>query len=294
MERRVLRWLEEIDDDLRERLARAGLIVSNKNKSIKELIDLYMEAEFPTMKPSTINTKQNYFRQAASRIDFNIAASSLSSSDVVALKLKLDQEFSEATRAGVLKALSRVYSWAQTLDYVSQNPFSAIPKGSFENKSREVFVSMETYNRLIAHCQDAELRVLLAFYRIGGMRLSEAFESKWEDVDCSEERLVVHLPKTERSGKAFRVIPLFNEIQVELKKLKSELTDAAELIIRKRRKKTTVYRVIEKLCKDAGVPVWERLIQNLPSKPRQRNIPRRSRRRGIRMDWSYGAYRSAT
>jgi len=224
---------------------------------------LYMEAEFPIMKPSTINTKQNYFRQAASRIDFNIAASSLSSSDVVALKLKLDQEFSEATRAGMLKALSRVYSWAQTLDYVSHNPFSAIPKGSFENKSREVFVSMETYNRLIAYCQDAELRVLLAFYRIGGMRLSEAFESKWEDVDWSEERLVVHSPKTERSGKAFRVIPLFNEIQVELKKLKSELADATGIIIRKRRKKTTVYRAIEKLCKDAGVPVWERLIQNL-------------------------------
>ena len=60
---------------------------------------------------------------------------------------------------------------------------------------------METYRRLIDGCDDAELRVLSAFYRIGGLRLGEAFEARWEDVDWRAERFTVRSPKTERGGK---------------------------------------------------------------------------------------------
>lgn len=261
--RRVQTWLENIDGDLRERLGRAGLIASNKNVSVGELIELYMEAESPEMKPTTIQTKRRYFRQASERLDFYRKATRISSGDVVALKASLDRDFSEATRAGILKAMSRVYSWAKNLKYVTQNPFAAISKGSFENKSREVFVSMETYNRLVAHCRDSEIRVLLSFYRVGGMRLGEAFEARWEDVDWDSERLTVRSPKTERAGKAFRVIPLFDEIRVELERLKSETSNATGFIIRKRREKTAIYRAVTKLCGELGIPVWERLIQNL-------------------------------
>ncbi len=261
--RRAAAWLESIDGDLRERLGRAGLVASNKNVSIGELVELYMEAESPSMKPTTIKTKRKYFQQASSRLDFYMKASRLCGADVIALKLKLDQDFAEATRAGILKALSRVYSWAKDLDYVSQNPFAAIPKGSFENKSREVLVPMETYYRLMENCADAELRVLLSFYRVGGMRLSEAFEARWEDVDWAAERFTVRSPKTERVGKAFRVIPLFEEIRTELEKLKSETQVFDGPIVRKHREKTSIYRAVTKLCNELGIPVWERLIQNL-------------------------------
>ena len=68
--RRAAAWLESIDGDLRERLGRAGLVASNKNVSIGELVELYMEAESPSMKPTTIATKRKYFQQASSRLDF--------------------------------------------------------------------------------------------------------------------------------------------------------------------------------------------------------------------------------
>ena len=40
LERRVLTWLQNIDDDLRERLGRAGLISADNNVSIGELGEL--------------------------------------------------------------------------------------------------------------------------------------------------------------------------------------------------------------------------------------------------------------
>lgn len=262
LERRVLTWLENIDDDLRERLGRAGLISADKNVSIGELIELYMEAESPSMKHETISGKRVRFRQSEQRLDFTQRASRLDVVDVVRFKARLDADFSEATRAGILKAMARVYSWGESLGYVSSNPFSQVPKGSFSNKKKETFVSQETYRRLIDGCDDAELRVLLALYRIGGLRLSEAFEARWEDVDWDAERFTVRSPKTERCGKDRRVIPLFSELRRELEALRLE-TRAKDFIVVKRRDKTGVYQAIKKLCADLGVPTWTRLVQNL-------------------------------
>lgn len=48
-----------VGGELRKRLGRAGLVASNKNVSIGELIELHMEAESPSTKPTTIKTKRN-------------------------------------------------------------------------------------------------------------------------------------------------------------------------------------------------------------------------------------------
>ena len=214
------------------------------------------------MKPNTIDGKRVRFRQSAQRLDFAQRASRLEVADVVRFKTKLDADFSEATRAGILKAMSRVYSWGESLGYVSNNPFSQVPKGSFSNKKKETFVTMETYRRLIDGCDDAELRVLLAFYRIGGLRLGEAFEARWEDVDWRAERFTVRSPKTERSGKDRRIIPLFPELRRELEALRSE-SRADDFIVVRRRDKQSVYNAIKNLCVALGIPVWARLVQNL-------------------------------
>ncbi len=119
LDRRVLAWLENIDDGLRERLGRAGLIATNKNVSIGESIELYMEAESPSMKPNTLDGKRVRFRQSAQRLDFARRASRLEVADVVPLEAKLDVDFSETT--------SRVYRGNELLAYVSNNPFSQQP-----------------------------------------------------------------------------------------------------------------------------------------------------------------------
>lgn len=123
---------------------------------------------------------------------------------------------------------------------------------------------METYRRLIDGCDDAELRVLSAFYRIGGLRLGEAFEARWEDVDWRAERFTVRSPKTERGGKDRRIIPLFPELRRELEALRSE-SRADDFIVVRRRDKQSVYNAIETLkslrrSRNTGLG---RLVQNL-------------------------------
>ncbi len=132
LERRVLTWLQNIDDDLRERLGRAGLVSADKNVSIGELVELYMEAESPSMKRETISGKRVRFRQSERRLDFTQRASRLDVADVVRFKARLDADFSEATRAGILKAMARVYSWGESLGYVSGNPFSGSERFVFQ------------------------------------------------------------------------------------------------------------------------------------------------------------------
>ncbi len=67
-------------------------------------------------------------------------------------------------------------------------------------------------------CENQTVRTLLALYRIGGLRPGEAFEATWEDVSW-DENWKIRSPKTEHSGKDFRVIPLFKLLRIELVKL---------------------------------------------------------------------------
>lgn len=92
---------------------------------------------------------------------------------------KLSRLFGSDARRN-FETMSRVYSWGESLGYVSSDSVFAGSKGSFSNKRKETFVTMEACRRLIDGCDDAELRVLSAFYRIGGLRLGEAFEARWE------------------------------------------------------------------------------------------------------------------
>lgn len=263
-ERRVLNWVENLDEELRQRLGRAGLIAVSKPLTLAELIDLYLETEAPSLKASTLRGKKLKFRQAALCLDFSILADRLSVADATRLKTELEKTVSPPTRTGILKAMARVYSWGMTMELVAKNPFAQVPKGSFINKSKEHFVPLDVYRRVVASCDDAELRALFSLYRIGGLRFSEAFEARWEDVDWEGERFTVRSPKTAKSGKDRRVVPLFTELRRQLEALRSQTGDPTGLIATKYAPNTT-YVAIRQMISKAGVPLWERLIQNLRS-----------------------------
>ncbi|MBQ9799354.1 MAG: site-specific integrase [Thermoguttaceae bacterium] len=264
-ERRVLNWVENLDEELRQRLGRAGLIAVSNPLTLAELIDLYLEAEAPSLKASTLRGKKLKFRQAALHMDFSILADRLSVADATRLKTELEKTVSPPTRTGILKAMARVYSWGMTMELVAKNPFAQVPKGSFINKSKEHFVPLDVYRRVVTSCDDAELRALFALYRIGGLRFSEAFEARWEDVDWEGERFTVRSPKTAKSGKDRRVIPLFTELRRQLETLRSQKGVKSTGLIATRYTSNSTYSAIRQMIMKAGVPLWERLIQNLRS-----------------------------
>lgn len=263
LERRVLNWIENIDDDLRSRLQRAGLIVLREKLTIADLIEKYFEAESGRFRPATIRNKRGYLQCASKHLDFSLESNKLTSSAALSFKNRLAEHFSEATCAGTLKVLSRVFAWGKTLELIDKNPFEQVPKGTMTNKSREHFVSLDVYQKILKHCENQTVRTLFALYRIGGLRRGEAFEAKWEDISWDENRMKIRSPKTEHSGKDFRVIPLFKLLRVELVKLhrqsRQPKTGAIINTVAANRADVVIRRAVER----AGEPVWERLLQNL-------------------------------
>jgi integrase len=97
---------------------------------------------------------------------------------------------------------------------------SGISAGSFVNRDKDRFITMEEYAQLLEACPNQEWRTIIALARIGGLRCpSELKQLQWKDVDWEHNRFLVRSPKTERhAGRGERLVPLFPELRAELEK----------------------------------------------------------------------------
>ena len=128
-----------------------------------------------------------------------------------------------------------------------------------KNKENEYYVEMLDFYKILNCSESADLRLALLFYRIGGLRLSEALLVRWDDVDFKKKRIKVHSPKTAKAGKASRIIPLFKELAEAI----SAHEHKGEFLIKLDKKQ--VYYETQLALKKSGVKRYPRLIQNLRS-----------------------------
>lgn len=265
IDRRLESWLASTPDDLRRRLERAGLIETTSDPTLVEIFDAYWDAEYYSMKPATQSSKRQARRRFFEFIAPTTRVDEFGKRDAIAFVAWLDRRVREATRAGTIRDVRRVFNWAIKNDLIAANPFSAVNRGSFKNKSREYYVPLEDYQKLLDACPAQVWRVALALYRIGGLRLAEALSLTWADVDFPRGRLLVHSPKTERyKGRASRVVPMFPPLRVELEKLWDQTPEySSPYVIATNR--TTIRKHVERIVFFAGLNRWERLIQNLRS-----------------------------
>lgn len=267
LDKRTLAWLENAPDDLRERFYACGLIVEEKDESItlEELFDAFLESK-KGKKPST----QIAFNYAATKffelVDGSTRLSDFQRADALNFVEALNRtSLSNVSRATIVSRVKTAFLWALDRELIAKSPFARISTGSLVNKSREFYVDMEMYEKLLAACNSTRDRALLALYRIGGLRYAEALCSRWRDVDFEKKRMTVWSPKTERiPGKDRRLIPLFPRLEAELRKLREERDDEDDELIFQIRYHT-VYCLIAAALKRANVPVYPRIIQNLRS-----------------------------
>lgn len=262
---RSFAWLSNATEDLRRRFEAAGLVEEDERLTLRELFDRYDREELEDKKETTIRNK----RQAARRF-FSFAAADERVEDFDRARAAdyatwLSTRLAEATRAGAIRDVRRVFNWAKDRGLVDANPFDGVVRGSFKNKTRERFVSREEFAKMLDAAASQELRVLLSLYRIGGLRKEEALRVEWRDVNFDASRLLVHSPKTERyKGRETRTIPLFPELRRELEDL-FELVEPGGSSFVITRNRTTIRKKIEETVFRAGLQPWERLIQNLRS-----------------------------
>ena len=262
---RIYAWLMNMSQDLRTRFESAGLIEPEKRLTLNDLFDRYERAEVETMKPTTARNKRQAARVFFSFIGKETIAQDVTHAQALEYAAYLAKTRSEATKAGYIRDVRRVFNWAIERELLETNPFDHVTRGSFKNKSREHFVSREDFETMLKAAKTQEQRVLLSLYRIGGLRRNEAMLVTWNDVDFKRGRFLAHSPKTEHiKGRDSRLIPLFPELRRELEALrKQDNAEPDDYVIQNNR--TTVVKIVRRIVVAAGLEPWERLIQNLRS-----------------------------
>lgn len=250
-------WLHNSTPEILNKLRNSGLIEVEPDLLASQLFESYLSSPAcAQLKDTTQGHKKNTISRFFSFFSVDTPAL-ISEKQAHAFSEYLSERYAEATRATTIRDLRRIYNWGVSKEMVESNPFSNIKRGSFKNKNKEFYVDMQTYQRLLDACETQEQRVLIALYRIGGLRRSEALLLRWSDVDLDNGRLLVTSPKTEKTGKGSRIIPLYPQLKKELAQL-----PRSEYVIEKSR--ASLDYTIAQIMKRAGLH-WQRPIQNLRS-----------------------------
>lgn len=262
-DKKTMSWIEGLPQGVKKKLERVGLIEMEKEYTLQTLFnEFFTSADFLSLKKSTQRVKKTSYSIILEHFNTETKISEVSPNDVRLFLEWLTDRCSPATKATVIRDLKRVFNWAISLELISVNPFAKLKKGSYKNKAREHYVSMEDYQRILDQCQTQEERVAFALYRIGGLRKAEAFILNWSDVDFERGRLLVHSPKTEHfKDRDTRTIPLFPQLRKELERAYERGIEGPIL----HKKQETIYFRLRRAIKRAGLEKWERLVQNLRS-----------------------------
>lgn len=263
-DKKTLAWLRSCSKEIKGKLERAGIIKLEKTVTLQDLLDAYyFSDEYFALKPTSMSSKKSAKNRLLSFYPPSIPITEISKQSISQFVAFLLKNYSQATKAGTIRDVKRIFNWGIENEIITVNPFANVQRGSFKNKSREHYVTMEQYDLMLAECKTQTLRTLLALYRIGGLRKEEAMMLTWKDIDFETGKLTVHSPKTERyTGREERTIPLFPRLKVELESLRKESNGDGYVITTSR---GTVFKRLSDIVRAARLERWERLIQNLRS-----------------------------
>lgn len=114
----------------------------------------------------------------------------------------MNEELADATVRKYTGYAKHFFETAVKRKLLTENPFSVLISGSVGNDERQTEISREETQRLIEACPDAELRLIVALSRYGGLRCpSEHRLLRWSDIDWQSELMTVRSPKTQKQGK---------------------------------------------------------------------------------------------
>lgn len=272
-------WLGDLSDvnsELLDRLAIAGLVAASPKKTVTLLRD-YMQQYIDSRlsrKPSTVRKYEQTRDSLLAFFQGDRTIDSITSADAERWRewmlAKGNRRDSNRTvlaentvrrRSGIAK---QFFSAAIKDRLITENPFSDLPASVGANEARQHFIDHATIDAVIAKAPDAEWRAFIALARYGGLRCpSEPMALRWEDVDLINGRLSINSPKT-----GLRLCPIFPELRPYLEELamdaQSAKLAASELVFQKRRGSESVWRThMLRLIKRAGLVPWPKLFQNL-------------------------------
>lgn len=262
------RWLEGMDDVLRDKLAKAGLVQARANESMVGFVERYIESRGDA-KPTTKVVWRRALRHLKGCFGTSRTLSSFTISDGKNFRLYLvNLKLAEATVRRMCGVAKQYFQDALERELVSRNVFRqrGIPTSVGSDQARAVYVPRETIEVVIDACPDARWRLIVALSRYAGLRCpSETLLLRWKDVNWERGRITVRSPKTEHhEGKASRVIPIFHELRPYLEEAYEVYGEKTEFVVampgnNDYKLRTKFSRIVER----SGVKPWPKLFHNL-------------------------------
>ena len=165
-DKKTLAWLESATPEIREKLAKAGLIEIPKTHTVKEVWDLFLKQK-TDVKDSTKKTYDDAKRRFFGFFKEGEILSELTQTRMRQWKTSLLETLAESTVAGTVTKVKAVFNWTVEAGMIEESPLDGVGRGSFVNKENDRFITNEEYKRLLDACPCLDWRVIIALVRYG-------------------------------------------------------------------------------------------------------------------------------
>jgi len=271
-------WVDEIEPELADKLAKAGLIAPRSPQAPPPVVTLPVFLDgYIRERNAKAGTKINFMLVRNRLVEFFGADRDITTiieGEAYKFRLWLSRPKIEGAKGLGANTVRRCCGRAKQFfrqavrdGLRADNPFGDMRDCTVqENTERDYFLERADAAKVLEACPDAEWRLIFALARYGGLRIpSELLALRWTDVDLPAGRLTIHSPKTEHhTGKATRVVPVFAELRPYLEDCEALAEPGTEFVINRYRHKNANLRTqLERIIERAGLRPWPKLFQNL-------------------------------
>jgi integrase len=265
-----LAWVRKIDRRLALRLAELGLVdqatVSETPMTVLAYMRAYIDSRTDWKKSCNHKQSVDHLETFLGR-DLPLTAMTKGMADRfhrwMMGKGQNEPNLSPNTAGQHIKRARQMMRAAIDDRLIESNPFHGIKIDLRSDTTKNRFVDATMAAAILEACPDQEWRTLFALCRFGGLRCpSEALGLRWSDIQWDRGRFKVRSPKTEKAGKAERVVPLFPELLSEMNALYFLVQPGIEcpadafVIARYRDTETNLRTTLAKIADRAGVVRW--------------------------------------
>ena len=262
-------WLVTIaDTPLAKQLERAGLIKKQLKLTLEAFIDEYMAFKEQKLKATTLITLKQTRRRITKFLGTKINILDITQADAEKYQvfLSVQEKLSDATVARDCKRCREVFEYAKKSRIIKDNPFASLKLPSQENKERMFTITSEMATKVLDACPSLKWKLIFAMARYGGIRMpSELVKLRWQDILWSENKIIIHSPKTAHQGKPTRIIPLFPELKPLLEQAYDAAPEGSVNVIKHCQGTKNYRKGLKEIILKAGLLPWPKLFNNLRS-----------------------------
>ena len=268
------KWVAQTKPQVRRRLEELGMIepqAEQEGLTIHDLIERYL-ADL-TVKPRTIVRYRNHTQPLRDYFGNGRDVAGITAGDADRWLRWLRQQekkigtgrFAVNYIFKIVQTSRQAFAAAVKDNLLAANPLANLRVPEQVSVDRDFEISLEMTERIL-NAANPKYRLIVALARYAGLRIpSELIGLRWSEVAWSENRFIVHSPKTEHCGKFSRIVPIFRELLPYLLDARELAPDDDDRIFPDIHENSNLRTETLRVLKRSGVGEIPRFFQNCRS-----------------------------